>query len=148
MSWLKLFWGWRGRLNQLQFFLGFMLCCVAASALELLWASIVSPGGVSHVLTESLRAPAWLSYLIAPLLFSLIFRRAHDLGFSGFVTLAYFAVFFAWAGLLWLWPALEGSILQIAFVIPMTLTAFWFMLKSGQAGDNRFGPPPRAGWLP
>lgn len=73
---------------------------------------------------------------------------AHDLGFSGFLTLAFFGVLFGWAGALWLWPALDGSIFEVVLAVPMTLTAFWFMLKSGQAGDNRFGAPPKSGGLP
>lgn len=150
MSWSRLFWGWRGRLNQLQFFLGFMLWCIVAQALELLWAALSSPSssGFLSLLTDAARAPAWLSFLIAPFLFSLMFRRAHDLGFSGFVTLGFFGVVYAWSAILWFWPTLDDSILEMVLAVPAALTAFWFMLKSGEVGENRFGAPPPPGWLP
>lgn len=144
MSWARLLWGWRGRLNRRQCLLGLLGLGLLSSVGWSMWLLSFAPPSDGEVRIASSLAGA----ILFPFQVSMLFRRAHDLGYSGAPVIAVLSAVYVWTAVDILWPSLTNSWLQIAIGLISGLLAFWLLLAPGQRERNRFGDPPRDAWTP
>jgi uncharacterized membrane protein YhaH (DUF805 family) len=150
LSWLELFWGWRGRLNRLQFFVGALL--LGAIVMALGFTGLISPFPVRDeagdiVLEEN---GSWIAHfavllVYAPLMASLLTRRLHDIGLDAWWVVLLWAAGLVWTQLSMAWPDAVPFWPRIVLGLPagvMVLTAF---IALSNEGPNRFGEQPSPG---
>jgi uncharacterized membrane protein YhaH (DUF805 family) len=123
-----------GRARRLEFWWYFLICV----DLFAVWALILMACGVfssraSFLSSEYLIAIPLVPFYMA--FFSLMVRRSHDMGYSGWLVVA-FALLLA-AGFLALYYASKMSYFPLLF--PLFLA---FGLKRGQRAPNKYGEAP------
>lgn len=151
MSWVRFIFSFQGRLNRLQALTGLygiglmlMLALVLGSSL----IGQVAPGdGIVLASSSGAFVLVGLAVMLASQI-AIFVRRAHDLGLSVWVVACWLTLVCALVGARLIWPMLADSWLELVLVIPVVLAAFWVLLEPGQPMANRFGEPPRPGWLP
>lgn len=151
MSWLRLFWGLHGRLNRRQFWLGNLVISVAATLIMMgLFEAIAPPAPGGGYALDPVMILHAANYATLPFGISLVVRRAHDVGRSGWWVIVPSIVLSCWT---WLVVAanlddnLEILLMTPAVVIALVILAVLFF-GLGTPGPNAYGPPPREGWLP
>lgn len=148
MSWLRFAFDFSGRLNRLQLLAGALLIGLLSSLLTLPFLLRLPPasGGGVTLTREYEIATNVIDLIFAVPVLSLLVRRAHDLGLTGFVVLLLLAWTLGGNAVLAIWPDLNNSFVEIVFALVGVLAGFALVLSPGQNGDNRFGSAPRSGW--
>lgn len=151
LSWLRLFWGLHGRLNRRQLWLGNLILGFASTLIMMGLFEAIAPqalgGGYALDPVMILHAA---NYATLPFGISLVVRRAHDVGRSGWWVIVPFIVLSLWT---WLVVAanldynLEFLLMSPVIVIGLVILAVLFF-ELGTPGPNAYGPQPREGWLP
>ncbi|WP_395644470.1 DUF805 domain-containing protein [Terricaulis sp.] len=150
MSWLKLYWGWTGRLNRLQFILGsYSLSFVSTLAMMALVPMLAPPAPGGFVANNAAWTVIAITQLVPlPWQLSLFTRRLHDVNLSGRWLLVLPAIVVADLGLIRVWAAFDESVWEMLLFLPMLAGMVLVFFAPGRPEPNRFGAPPRAGWLP
>jgi uncharacterized membrane protein YhaH (DUF805 family) len=149
LSWLSLYWGWTGRLNRLQFLLGVYSLAIAGTVALFVFLPLVAPPapGGGYIATREVWALVWtLQTIPAPFQASMAVRRVHDLGLSAVWVLAWFAL----VVIILIFETQNSfhPLFEILILMPLIVAAFALVFTAGQPQANRFGPPPRGGWVP
>jgi uncharacterized membrane protein YhaH (DUF805 family) len=132
-GWIERYFSFEGRLPRLPFFIRNVYVSIAAAVLIIASIPLFSQG--SRVLWWAgivFLAIAMTASAVS--LVSLMVRRLHDLGLSG-----YHAI---WVGVAQVFStALSyGSDLAVLASLPLALIGLWLTFWPGQKTDNRFGP--------
>ena len=145
MSWLKVLFGVKGRVNRLQYLgglLGVSLICTAAMfPMMALFADKAPGGGYSD--SPRTDAVMWLCATPAAVVeTTLMIRRIHDLGRSALLLLwgaIYWAVLLCATNVVW--PGLRQTIFEFIAASPLFIALVILQFAPGQKQSNRFGPP-------
>jgi uncharacterized membrane protein YhaH (DUF805 family) len=159
---VSLFFGFNGRINRLQYWLGNVVTGVAGFVCLMLAALIAGPAegekidpGAQALKTMLVMAPVWAG--TAWMSLALQVKRFHDRGRSGYFALA------PLVPMVVIFTSVSGGVLADApaeQVVPGTLLWFfilgcinlWFLIDLGTLGGsreaNRFGEPPGSGLSP
>jgi uncharacterized membrane protein YhaH (DUF805 family) len=159
---VSLFFGFNGRINRLQYWLGNVVTGVAGFVCLMLAALIAGPAegekidpGAQALKTMLVMAPVWAG--TAWMSLALQVKRFHDRGRSGYFALA------PLVPMVVIFTSVSGGVLADApaeQVVPGTLLWFfilgcinlWFLIDLGTLGGsreaNRFGDPPGSGLSP
>jgi uncharacterized membrane protein YhaH (DUF805 family) len=134
MSFRQRYWSFTGRLARLPFFARGIFLGVVAAAIFIASIPFFSQGGIWW----------WIGILVAAVALavlgvgatSLMVRRLHDVGLSG-----YHAI---WVGAAELgWTVLSyGPPLMILLGLPLAAIGLWLTFWPGNQGPNRFGEAP------
>jgi uncharacterized membrane protein YhaH (DUF805 family) len=135
--------------NRLQLFLGSNLLALAAFFLMMTFIPLVAPkAGSGYVMTGEAWVVTLASQLLtAPFQASLLVRRGHDLNISGRWAVAAYLIAIPGIVVLSLNPGSLNTIAVLS-VLPLSAMTVALLIALGETQENRFGPPPRAGWLP
>lgn len=150
MRWLALYWGWTGRLNRLQFFLGtYSLAFVATLAMMALVPMVAPPAPGGFVANNA----AWVVITVTqslplPWQISIAVRRLHDVNLSALWMLLLPGTVAVDLGLIRVWPGFDDSLWEGLLALPMLAGMLLLFFARGKVQPNRFGAPPRAGWFP
>jgi uncharacterized membrane protein YhaH (DUF805 family) len=136
LNWLREFTTYQGRLRRSQFlWRHFVLSFVggAAAMLLMLALSVVAPQNTAFT--------AAMAIIMIPLMYadiSLVVRRFHDVGLSGWWLTAIFAVTLLALAL----PLQGSSIWMFALLMPVNIGyVVLLLLVPGSKGANRYGEP-------
>ena len=153
-----------GRIDKKAFWIGFAILLVASIVVGLLGGALGALGGLIGLL---------LNILIIYMSVCVYAKRLHDFGKSGWLYGAIILLTIVLA-LVLMWPAI-AAIMEVAasdpelaqdqaameemmasevgfgrmllMYLPTILFTLWVGLKAGDPGDNRYGPPPNAGYI-
>ncbi len=150
MNWVRFLFGFQGRINRLQAMTGlygFNLLMMAIIVCSLFIVEFMPGEAISATVAFLLLFAPYMVLTTASQI-AIAVRRAHDVGLSGWVVAWWALLVAALVALQLIWPALDGSVVEILLLAPTVLVAFSLFLLPGQPLANRFGDPPRAGWWP
>lgn len=140
MGFLRSWFGMRGRATRLALWRWLILLLIVAAAFAIL---------IRLLQTNVLTAPMWLKIVMAgtalillPPTLSVVARRLHDLGWTGF---AMFAWALAAAGLIFAALVVQSfALFLLVAALGMTVLFWLFLLfTDGERGPNDYGPDPK-----
>jgi uncharacterized membrane protein YhaH (DUF805 family) len=149
LSWREAFFSWRGRVSRGACLFGVMAISFVWAIASMLLLAIVFPGpqGFTPSRTTDTVIFASLALSLVPQA-SLLVRRAHDLGVSGYWLLIFVVPFAVFIMARLIDQSLYGSWIETLvsmFYLGGMLIIFF---APGQRKANRFGAPPPPGLLP
>jgi uncharacterized membrane protein YhaH (DUF805 family) len=149
LSWREFLLSWNGRLNRRQAALGlYGLGFVAMIAIFILLPIVGFPSGGGYIVSQGGMFAIYLTQVVvAPFQASMLVRRVHDHGKSGWIWLAVLAAFLVGLAFAEL-PGIRDTAFGIIVAMPIVLGFFWLISAPGDARPNKYGPPPRPTWWP
>ncbi len=143
MSWRELFWGWHGRINRAQFFVGLIIVqigtAMAAYAAVWLVAPSLSTIERGHLFHE-VSAVAALPFAV-----SLFHRRLHDVGYDARFLVVVLGLLVAGYVLEKFAPQFELSPWFVVLSAPFSFLGLGLLIALGSERENQFGPRPAPG---
>lgn len=146
MSWRELIWGWRGRINRLQYFVALLSFGIALAALTCKWSPVPvldASGAIVWAQSSEWIATCGVTIVNVAFVSSLLMRRLHDLGLPGWWAAALFTLGQIWTHVVFFSPELLW--LRSVIGLPVAVTVLIGLIALSQNGSNRYRPQPEPG---
>lgn len=137
MSWVREFTTYRGRLNRIQLLWRHAVVCFAGAAVGILLIAIASMFSSTNAAATLVMPIVMIVVMYVDL--SLVVRRFHDVGLSGWWLLPVFGL----AAVLFWFSAISPSPWLLLAIFPVNFGYLILLfLVPGSRGANRYGDPP------
>jgi uncharacterized membrane protein YhaH (DUF805 family) len=148
LSWRDIFWGWRGRLNRLQFFVGLLTLTIILKVLTYNLSPFSTVDEDGEVILQV--SGDWIAYNVAiavwaPFVASLLTRRLHDIGLVSWWVIVLWAAGLVQTQLIFIWPHIFPFWTRIVLGLPVGVMVFAALVAGSNEGENRFGSQPAPG---